>query len=133
MLEDVSRRAFLCGAAALASVPAVASLPDLGFLSAAPAIDEDAVHIVRVVNDTMAPAYEKGEQVYFWPARAPRAGEDAVFQLRGESDPRFYLYRLIDWDDETVTVRQFSPAKDNTISRSEILSAGRVIRSEDLM
>lgn len=133
MREDISRRAFLCGVAALASAPAAASLPDLGFLSAPPAVDEAEVQIIRVVSEVMTPAFHKGEHVWFWPRKGPRAGDDTVIEMRGEQGPAFYLYRLVGWDEETVTLRQFNPVRDHVFPRSAVVNAGRVVRTKDLM
>jgi phage repressor protein C with HTH and peptisase S24 domain len=83
---------------------------------------------VYIVNDSMSPAYEPGDQVNIHPARPVVPGKDALF-IRVEPDGTQHalVKRLLKATDKVWRVRQYNPPKDFDLPRNVWQRALRVV------
>jgi len=74
---------------------------------------------VFLLGDSMSPAYEQGDQLYVDPNKPIRPGNDCLFVREAEDGSRYALAkRLVRPTADKWHVRQFTPAKDFTLSRA---------------
>jgi SOS-response transcriptional repressor LexA len=73
-----------------------------------------------VIGDGMSPAYEQGDLLLIHPGRPARPGDDCAF-LRGREDgaQEALIRRLLRGTPEKWRVRQFNPAKDLDLDRTQ--------------
>jgi len=74
---------------------------------------------VYVVGDSMEPRIEQGEMVVVNPSRAVRRGDDVVFVREEDNQWQALVKRLIGWDSESWKVRQYTPARDFELPKSD--------------
>jgi SOS-response transcriptional repressor LexA len=73
-----------------------------------------------VIGDSMSPAYEQGDLLLIHPGRPVRAGDDCVFvRDPGDGSLHALVKRLLRITPEKWRVRQFNPAKDFDLDRSQ--------------
>ncbi len=73
-----------------------------------------------VIGDSMSPAYEQGDLLLVHPGRPVRAGDDCVFvRDPGDGSLHALVKRLLRITPEKWRVRQFNPAKDFDLDRSQ--------------
>jgi len=86
---------------------------------------------VYIVNDSMAPAYEQGDQVNIHPRKPVKPGKDALF-IRRESDGTEHVMvkRLVRATDKSWRVKQFNPPKEFELSKDTWQRALRVVGSD---
>ncbi len=73
-----------------------------------------------VIGDSMSPAYEHGDLLLVHPGRPARPGDDCAF-IRSQDDgtQEALIKRLLRSTTEKWRVRQFNPAKDFDLDRSQ--------------
>jgi len=81
-----------------------------------------------VIGDSMIPAYEQGDLLLVHPGRPVRASDDCVF-VRDLGDGSFHalVKRLLRITPEKWRVRQFNPAKDFDLDRSQWQKAQLIV------
>jgi len=68
----------------------------------------------------MSPAYEQGDLLLVHPGRPVRPGDDCVFvRDQGDGTQQALVKRLLRITTEKWRVRQFNPAKDFDLDRSQ--------------
>ncbi len=73
-----------------------------------------------VIGDSMSPAYEQGDLLLVHPGRPVRPGDDCVFvRDQGDGTQQALVKRLLRTTPEKWRVRQFNPAKDFDLDRSQ--------------
>lgn len=73
-----------------------------------------------VIDDTMSPAFERGDLLLVHPDRPVRPGDDCLFvQESGNHTQRVQLKRLLRITSENWEVRQFNPPRDFDLDRGE--------------
>jgi SOS-response transcriptional repressor LexA len=73
-----------------------------------------------VIGDSMSPAYEQGDLLLVHPGRPVRPGDDCVFvRDQGDGTQQALVKRLLRSTTEKWRVRQFNPAKDFDLDRSQ--------------
>lgn len=81
-----------------------------------------------VIGDSMSPAYEQGDLLLVHPGRPVRAGDDCVFvRDPGDGSLHALVKRLLRITPEKWRVRQFNPAKDFDLDRSQWQKAQLVV------
>ena len=86
---------------------------------------------VYIVNDSMAPAYEAGDQVHIHPGRPVKPGKDALFISQDEHGVEHVMVkRLAKATEKVWRVQQFNPAKTFDLPRATWQRALRVVGSE---
>jgi phage repressor protein C with HTH and peptisase S24 domain len=75
---------------------------------------------VYVIGESMEPRYEQGDMILVHPTRPPKRGDD-VLLLSEQEDGAFaaLIKRLVTWDNNAWTVRQYNPAKEYDLPRKE--------------
>ena len=87
-----------------------------GPIDAAPAF----AHGRYFIGDSMSPAYEQGDLLIVYPGRPVRPGDDCVFvRDQGDGTQQFMVKRLLRITAKKWRVRQYSPAKDFDLDRSQ--------------
>jgi SOS-response transcriptional repressor LexA len=73
-----------------------------------------------IIGDSMSPAYEQGDLLLVHPGRPARPGDDCAF-MRDQDDgtQQALIKRLLRSTTEKWRVRQFNPAKDFDLDRSQ--------------
>lgn len=83
---------------------------------------------VHVVGESMSPAFAQGEQVIVDPRRVPAGGDDCIFvSVDGKGEWRAVIKRLLRVASDRWCVRQYNPAKDFDLMRSEWPKALKII------
>ena len=73
-----------------------------------------------VIGDSMSPAYEQGDLLLVHPGRPARPGDDCAFiRDQGDGTQQALIKRLLRSTTEKWRVRQFNPAKDVDLDRSQ--------------
>lgn len=73
---------------------------------------------VYLVDDTMSPAYERGEQLFIDPNRTPHPGDNCLFVKEISAGSYLALARrLVRSSADKWRVRQFKPPKDFDLDR----------------
>jgi phage repressor protein C with HTH and peptisase S24 domain len=73
-----------------------------------------------VAGESMEPAYRQGDIVLLHPSMPPRRGDDVVLVRVDEHNDRHALVKqLVDWSEDTWTVRQYNPAETFTLQRQD--------------
>jgi SOS-response transcriptional repressor LexA len=73
-----------------------------------------------VIGDSMSPAYEQGDLLLVHPGRPARPGDDCAFiRDQGDGTQQALIRRLLRSTTEKWRVRQFNPAKDVDLDRSQ--------------
>lgn len=73
-----------------------------------------------MIGDSMSPAYEQGDLLLIHPGRPVRPGDDCVFGREpGDGTLHGQVKRLLRNTPEKFRVRQFSPARDFDLDRSQ--------------
>ena len=73
-----------------------------------------------VIGDSMSPAYEQGDLLLVHPGRPARPGDDCAFiHDQGDGTQQALVKRLLRSTTEKWRVRQFTPAKDFDLDRSQ--------------
>jgi phage repressor protein C with HTH and peptisase S24 domain len=73
-----------------------------------------------VIGDSMSPAYEQGDLLLVHPGRPARPGDDCAFiRDQGDGTQQALVKRLLRSTTEKWRVRQFNPAKDFDLDRSQ--------------
>ena len=81
-----------------------------------------------VIGDSMSPAYEQGDLLLVHPGRPVRAGDDCVFvRDTGDGSLHALVKRLLRITPEKWRVRQFNPAKDFDLDRSQWQKAQLIV------
>lgn len=95
------------------------------------------VYAIHVPSTSLSPRFEIGEFLFLSPSRTARSGDDILIEfaaLGGAAEgSRCALRRLDAQDNETLTVRSFSPAAKETIPRSEAAAIHTIIPLADLL
>jgi phage repressor protein C with HTH and peptisase S24 domain len=85
-------------------------------------------YAVYIINDSMAPAYEQGDQVNIHPARPVKPGKDALFISTDEHGTEHAMVkRLVRATDKVWRVQQFNPPKNFDLPRNVWQRALRVV------
>lgn len=82
---------------------------------------------VHVIGDSMEPAFFQGEQVVVDPRRVPAAGDDCIFVNDREPEWHAVVKRLLRATPDKWRVRQYNPAKDFELPRTEWTRALKII------
>lgn len=86
---------------------------------------------VYIVNDSMAPAYEQGDQVHIHPGKPVRPGKDALFISRDPHGVEHAMVkRLVKSTDKAWKVQQFNPPKTFDLPKEKWQRALRVVGSD---
>lgn len=75
---------------------------------------------VYVIGESMEPRYEQGDMILVHSTRPPKRGDD-VLLLSEQEDGAFaaLIKRLVKWDNESWTVRQYNPNKEYDLARKD--------------
>ena len=83
---------------------------------------------VYIVNDSMAPAFEAGDQANIHPGKPVRPGKDALFISKDQNgNEHVLLKRLVKVTDKAWKVQQFNPPKTFDLPRNVWQRALRVV------
>ena len=75
---------------------------------------------IYVIGESMSPAYEQGDIALVHPALPPRRGSDVILVRHDTDGTRHVLVkRLIGWTTEAWRLRQYNPADEFELPRSE--------------
>lgn len=86
---------------------------------------------VYIVNDSMAPAYEQGDQVHIHPGRPVRPGKDALFISKDQHGVEHAMVkRLVKSTDKAWRVQQFNPPRTFDLPKEKWQRALRVVGSD---
>jgi hypothetical protein len=81
-----------------------------------------------VIGDSMSPAYEQGDLLLIHPGRPARPGDDCAFiRDQGDGMQQALIKRLLRSTPEKWRVRQFNPAKDFDLDRSQWQKAQLIV------
>ncbi len=81
-----------------------------------------------VIDDTMSPAFERGDLLLVHPDRPARPGDDCLFvQDSANRTRRVQLKRLLRITSESWSVRQFNPPRDFDLDRGDWQKAQLVV------
>jgi SOS-response transcriptional repressor LexA len=81
-----------------------------------------------VIGDSMSPAYEQGDLLLVHPGRPVRPGDDCVFvRDQGDGSQQALVKRLLRSSPEKWRVRQYNPARDFDLDRSQWQKAQLVV------
>jgi phage repressor protein C with HTH and peptisase S24 domain len=120
-----------------AAAPGVADLPVYASAEGGPSgmmvtydpvdwlVRPDALQNVRdafavyVIGESMEPRYEQGDMILVHPTKPPKRDDD-VLLLSEQSDGAFaaLVKRLVRWDSNSWTVRQYNPMKEYELPRA---------------
>jgi len=90
------------------------------------------VFALYVEDEAMSPAYRAGDLIVLHPGRPPRSGDDAVFVMSGGSERDgegsnhtggVVIASIVSVGGEEYQLRQHSPVRDFSLTRSEIEAA----------
>ncbi len=75
---------------------------------------------VYVIGESMEPRYEQGDMILIHPTRPPKRGDD-VLLLSAQEDGAFaaLIKRLVKWDSQSWTLRQYNPDKEYELPRKD--------------
>jgi phage repressor protein C with HTH and peptisase S24 domain len=79
-----------------------------------------------VQGDSMSPRHEPGEKISVNPHQFPLQGQDCVLIL--EPDGNAIIKRYLGSTDKEYKLRQFNPAKDFTMKKSEVRAVYAVVK-----
>ena len=83
---------------------------------------------VYIVGESMLPKFEPGAMVYVDPNLPPSTGKYVVIDL---SDNRAVVKQYVRQDAERIWVREFNPAREFEILKTEIKRIYRIVSSEE--
>lgn len=75
---------------------------------------------VYVIGESMEPRYEQGDMILVHPTKPVRRDDDVLlYGQQGDGGRAALIKRLIRWSDSSWTVKQYNPAKEYDLPRSE--------------
>lgn len=88
-----------------------------------------------VVTDHMAPRLEAGDLAYVHPSRPTSPGDDVLVTLIPDDGEKAtaVIARLISGDNNSITLRHYTPCADFVISREKIDSICKILSINDIM
>lgn len=98
--------------------------------------DERAVFALKVIGDSMEPAYPAGETVYIEQFGSPRPGDIVLIILRHgphDDDRSGYIKKLVRRSSRKLTCEQFNPKKPVEFEARDVEAVYRVIPWKELL
>lgn len=83
---------------------------------------------VYVTGDSMLPKYKNQDLAYIHPTRQPHHGRFVLVETREHS---CFIKQFLKWEGETLILRQFNPAREIRIPRTDVLRLLLVVGSLD--
>ena len=81
-----------------------------------------------VVNDSMEPKYRQGDLLLIHPARPVRRGDSVLLIKQAEDgEHSAYIKELVGMTDQTVTLKQYNPARTFKVPKPEVQGLHLVI------
>lgn len=74
---------------------------------------------IYLVGDSMEPVYRQGDRVLIHPSLPTARGEDAMLVRQLPVGFHALVKRVVSWDRDKWNLRQFNPAKDFSLPRTE--------------
>lgn len=84
-------------------------------------------YAIYLVGESMSPEFEPGDILMVNPRLPVLANTSCVFYARSEDEPRAMVKRFLSATEEEWRVRQFNPAKDFSLDRSEWETRHRIV------